>query len=67
MYFASMAFPCPITGLANIWPAPRMQPLKKVFVALSHLNIFSNRFAENNMANLLAQKMFRNYNSSRLR
>jgi hypothetical protein len=48
-------------------PAPHMQPSKKVFMALSHLNIFSNRFAEYNMTILLAEKMFRNYNSSLLR
>jgi len=48
----------------HVWPAPGRQPSKKVFVALSHLNIFSNMFAENNMTILLPQKMFRNYNSS---
>jgi hypothetical protein len=40
MYSASMAFPYPITGLAQL--------SEKVFVALSHLNIFTNRFAEYN-------------------
>jgi hypothetical protein len=51
-----------------------MQPTKKLFVALGHLKSFSNtteknilRSTEYNMANLLAQNMFKNYHSSLLR
>jgi len=53
-------------GLANL------QPPRKVFVVLIHLNSFNNivqqtyyrRSTEHDMATLLAEKMFRNWNSS---
>jgi hypothetical protein len=49
-----------------------MQPPRKVFVILIHLNSFNNmvqqtyyrRSTENDMATLLAEKMFRNWNAS---
>jgi len=49
-----------------------MLPPRKVFMILKHLNSFKNiiqqtysgRSTENDMANLLAEKMFRNWKSS---